>query len=166
MSFWSAFFAKNINVIIVIIAVITAGILLYTLFIKREVDKELPKWEKEQDTNDLDQNYNIKERYNKLSKWYTIFITIITIFPLLGMLGTVSALLDLDMKNISNAQENFFSALSSTFLGIIFAILFKILNAVILFDVEDVIQRILKVIKDIRQEHINEVKKQKSGWRI
>ena len=35
-----------------------------------------------------------------------------------------------------------------------------------LYDIEDIAQRLLKVIKTLRQESIDEAKKQKSGWRI
>ena len=68
--------------------------------------------------------------YYTLDISYTIFITLISIFPLLGMFGTVKALLDLDMsEEISALQNNFFSALTSTAWGIIFAVAFKIINS-------------------------------------
>lgn len=77
-----------------------------------------------------------------------LFITIISIFPLLGLFGTVKALLSIDFSNdfsndLANAQANFFDALTSTAWGIIFAIIFKVVNSVIapfmerLFDTEE-----------------------------
>lgn len=68
--------------------------------------------------------------YYQLDKAYTTFITIISIFPLLGMFGTVMALINLDMtKEMEALKVNFFSALTSTAWGIIFAIIFKLWNA-------------------------------------
>ena len=169
MGFLTDFISTNINIIILLAAIITVGILIYTYIIKKEIDNEISKWEKEQDITDMDKNTNIKGYYSKLSKYYTIFTTFITLFPLFGMLGTVAALLSLDMSNydaIENAKNNFFVALTSTFWGIAAAISFKILNAIMLYDIEDILQRILKVIKDLRQESIDESKKQNSGWRV
>ncbi len=62
---------------------------------------------------------------------YSIFECGISVFPLLGMLGTVSALLNLDLSagDMANIRNNFFMALTSTAWGIIFAVLFKLLHA-------------------------------------
>lgn len=61
---------------------------------------------------------------------YTVFITLISVFPLLGMLGTVIALLSLDLSGDTEALKgNFFQALDTTMWGIIFAVIFKIINA-------------------------------------
>lgn len=71
-----------------------------------------------------------KENYYWLEKSYTLFITLITIFPLLGMFGTVKSLLELDMSgDMSALKNNFFQALTSTAWGIICAVFFKIINA-------------------------------------
>ena len=62
---------------------------------------------------------------------YSVFINLISIFPLLGMLGTVAALLNLNFEEMNNdVTANFFSALTSTFWGAIFGMLFKILDAI------------------------------------
>ena len=64
-------------------------------------------------------------------KVITFFIGIITIFPLLGMLGTVVALIAVgaNFQNGSNIDVGkFFLALTSTAYGIIFSIIFKLLN--------------------------------------
>lgn len=61
---------------------------------------------------------------------YTVFITLISVFPLLGMLGTVIALLSLDLSGDTEALKgNFFQALDTTMWGIIFAVIFKVINA-------------------------------------
>lgn len=61
---------------------------------------------------------------------YTVFITLISVFPLLGMLGTVIALLGLDLSgDTESLKANFFQALDTTMWGIVFAVIFKIVNA-------------------------------------
>ena len=63
---------------------------------------------------------------------YEVFVTGITVFPLLGMYGTVKALLSLDFANdLAGTQFKFFDALTSTAWGIIFAVIFKLINAVV-----------------------------------
>ena len=72
-----------------------------------------------------------KHLYYVLDISYTFFIGIITIFPLLGMLGTVVALIAVgaNFQNGSNIDVGkFFLALTSTAYGIIFSIIFKLLN--------------------------------------
>lgn len=162
------FIAQIINYAILGVAIYTFWIWFKVFNNKKEIKKELSNWEKDQNIVDFDKNTDIKDYYKKILKNYVLFTTIISIFPLLGMLGTVSSLLVIDTNSseaISSARGSFFSALSSTFLGIIFAIGFKWLNACSLYDIDDILERILKVIKDLRQESIDENKKQKSGWR-
>ena len=58
---------------------------------------------------------------------YAIFVNVTAIFPLLGILGTVLSLLPM-VADLNNMQMNFFAALTSTLWGLIFAILFKLLD--------------------------------------
>ena len=71
----------------------------------------------------------LQPKIEKLNKRYTLLINFISTFPLLGMLGTVKSLIGLasGMSDNSNELEitMFFSALTSTAWGIIFAIVFK-----------------------------------------
>lgn len=86
-----------------------------------------------------------KTLYSLLTVFYTLFITMISIFPLLGMFGTVAALLNLDFQSaeaISIARDSFFDALTSTAWGIIFAVMFKLANAFISTAVEGTIARL------------------------
>lgn len=72
--------------------------------------------------------------YYFLDVTYTLFITVVSLFPLLGMFGTVKSLIGLggifeaggDMNGI---KSEFFLALTSTALGIIFSVFFKTINA-------------------------------------
>ncbi|MBR3666493.1 MAG: MotA/TolQ/ExbB proton channel family protein [Ruminococcus sp.] len=163
------FFSKTIN--FWILAFLIFDIIAYfkSKSYKKEIENAISNWEQDNDLFQFDENGKIQKCYDKLNSWYTIFVTIITVFPLLGMLGTVASLLILDTSSpeaLNDASDSFFSALSSTLLGLILAIIFKVINAAKLYDIEDVNQRLLKVIKDLRQESINEAKKHKSGWRI
>lgn len=84
--------------------------------------KEVPTWK------ELERESQPK--IVKLNKRYTLLSNLIATFPLLGMLGTVKSLIGLasGMSDTSNALEMsmFFSALTSTAWGIIFAIGFKV----------------------------------------
>lgn len=96
-------------------------------------------------TNEWKKSKNVKFSkflLNGASKFYTLFVTMISIFPLLGMLGTVVGLLGLDLASgdMENIKNNFFIALTSTAWGIVFAVLFKLLYALIADDVEEQIE--------------------------
>lgn len=163
MSVFSKFLhslAPYYDYIIFAFAVYT-GYIAVKLGQKREsVDSEIYDWEAaSENVYNVDRVDKIFKSYRKLNSNYTLFITLISIFPLLGMLGTVIGLLGLDMSGaeaISNAKDSFFTALTSTFWGIIFAVLFKIINARLFADVEDLIQRHLSLIKTLRKNGIDE----------
>ena len=73
----------------------------------------------------------------KMNKVYALYSNVTTIFPLLGMLGTVWALIPM-VNTIGTADtSNFFSALTSTFWGIVAAILFKALDSTVSYKIED-----------------------------
>ncbi|MBQ2823429.1 MAG: MotA/TolQ/ExbB proton channel family protein [Oscillospiraceae bacterium] len=88
--------------------------------------------------------------YYSLDIFYTIFITTISIYPLLGMFGTVQALLSLDMSGDMNGlKENFFHALTSTAWGIIFAVIFKMINAIAKPGIENQIAKAKKSLYNL-----------------
>lgn len=167
MSFWSKFghaISPYYNVIIFAFAILTVVIAINLKNSKQSVDHEIYDWEAaSEDVFNVDRVDRIFDSYRKMNTEYTLFITLISIFPLLGMLGTVLALLGLDMSSaeaISSAKNNFFGALTSTAWGIIFAIAFKIVNAKFFADAEDLIQRHLALIKKLRKNGITESQKQ------
>lgn len=86
---------------------------------------------------------------NDLAVAYNLFLTLISIFPLLGMFGTVMGLLNVDFvaENMDNVKANFFTALTSTAWGIIFSIVFKIINALVANHIEAQIEESKKVDK-------------------
>lgn len=125
--FWAKLFASiaNENTYILLFAVIVGIALICVLVLKKSVM----------------QGQAGKQSYRRLRGLYEFFLTGITIFPLLGMFGTVKALLSLDFVNdLAGAQVRFFDALTSTAWGIIFAVIFKIINAVIASDLERLIE--------------------------
>ena len=167
MGFWNTFghaVSPYYNLIIFFFAIATACVAVMLHQTRRSVDNEIYDWESSSDSvYNVDKVDKIFDSYRKINTNYTLFITLISIFPLLGMLGTVLALLGLDMSSaeaISNARNNFFGALTSTAWGIIFAITFKIINARFFSDVEDLIQRHLALIKKLRKSGIDESQKQ------
>ena len=107
----------------------------------KKIDRSFELWKSE--------NYYSNFIYKALTLSSSVFVTLITIFPLLGMLGTVKSLLVLnfgDENAILNARSSFFDALTSTAWGIIFAILFKVVNAVICRHTEDNIDKVSGLI--------------------
>ena len=65
-----------------------------------------------------------------------LFVNLTGIFPLLGILGTVISLLGM-VGDMTNVQDNFYGALTSTFWGLVFAIIFKFLDGIISAKIED-----------------------------
>lgn len=71
----------------------------------------------------------------RLNQWYSFFSNTVAVFPLLGMLGTVISLYNL-AGDLADTTTSFFSALSSTIWGIVFAIIGKCADAFIAPKVE------------------------------
>ena len=68
--------------------------------------------------------------------WYTVFANVTSVFPLLGILGTVVSLLPM-VADMADMTQNFFAALTSTFWGLVFAIIFKLLDGFLSSRIED-----------------------------
>lgn len=101
----------------------------------------------------------VEEKALDFKKWMfslfealnNVFITIVTIFPLLGMLGTVMALLELDMAgDMERLKNNFFQALDTTEMGIVCAIIFKSVYAFFQHYIEEQIGRAKEMREKIR----------------
>lgn len=73
----------------------------------------------------------------KMNRIYALYANVTTIFPLLGMLGTVWALIPMVNTIGTTDTSNFFSALTSTLWGIIAAIVFKALDSTISYKIDD-----------------------------
>lgn len=73
----------------------------------------------------------------RMNSSYIVFENITTIFPLMGLLGTVVSLIPM-VNTISTGDVSlFFSALTSTFWGIVFAIISKIVNSFVESSVDE-----------------------------
>lgn len=136
--------------IILLVAVINILLFLEIKRMNGEISGNLKELEKQ--GNLLAAN----KAYSQFTKRYTIFLTIISIFPLLGMLGTVWSLLSLDITVIDdNLKSNFFAALTSTAWGIICAVSFKLANSLISTSVENTIQKLETLINKFEDMEIS-----------
>ncbi len=87
--------------------------------------------------------------FNVTNVLYNIFLAIVSIFPLLGMLGTVLALLGLDLStgDMSGLKQQFFMALDTTALGLVYSIVFKFAHSLVQTKIETAILKIDEIIK-------------------
>ena len=72
-----------------------------------------------------------------MNKRYALYSNLTTMFPLMGMLGTVVSLIPMVNSIGTETTGLFFSALTSTFWGIVFALVFKLLDASVSYKIED-----------------------------
>ena len=84
---------------------------------------------------DIDEEQVVAMR-KRSESLYSVFVNVTGIFPLLGILGTVVSLLPM-VSELADMQTNFFAALTSTFWGLVFAILFKLLDGFLASRMED-----------------------------
>ena len=110
--------------------------------------------ESKKDWEEFDQ---FLEDYQEKGCWYSAFSLIIQIFTLLGILGTVAGLY-LAMSNGQDMYEGVELALSTTILGILFAVIYKIADIVIMSVfinyIEDGINRYEKIYKVDSEEAV------------
>ncbi len=85
----------------------------------------------------VDSETDIIRLRRSMNASYVVYENLTAIFPLLGLLGTVVSLIPLvdDMGEVATGM--FFSALTSTMWGIIFAIVFKVANGYVASGIED-----------------------------
>ena len=154
MNFWEII-GKNLlgyDIIIFIVMFITIFLLirakkanddLYSVLgepcVKRkENDLKLEATKKLKEASEAE----IMEIRLKQDKLYGAFVTLVSVFPLLGMIGTVLALLKLDLSGSdASITNNFFGALTSTFWGAVFGVGFKIADCFLAPLVEDANER-------------------------
>lgn len=72
-----------------------------------------------------------------MNRRYALFSNLTTMFPLFGMLGTVWSLIPMVNTIGTTDTSSFFAALTSTFWGIVAAIVFKFLDAKVSYKIED-----------------------------
>lgn len=125
---------------ILLLAIASFVFFLITISMAKAIKKRRIEWQK---------NKNVQFSsflLHGLSRFYTLFGTTISLFPLFGMLGTVFGLLGLDLANgnMDNIKNNFFVALTSTAWGIIFSVIYKFLDAFVADYVEEQIEEAKK----------------------
>ncbi len=98
-------------------------------------DKDLSRKEADNDMAEIRETELVMMR-KRMGRLYSLFVNLIGIFPLLGILGTVTSLLGI-VEDSGNVTGNFYGALTSTFWGLVFAIIFKILDGMIYPEIED-----------------------------
>lgn len=82
-----------------------------------------------------------KDKLKNLNFWYTLYSNIVSVFPLLGMGGTVYSLLSLAQNSdlLSTVEmDSFFMALNTTIAGIVCAVIGKIADSFISPDIADI----------------------------
>lgn len=72
-----------------------------------------------------------------MNKKYSVYTNMTAMFPLFGMLGTVWALIQMVSKSGVSDYSNFFSALTSTFWGIVAALVCKLFDSFVSYKIED-----------------------------
>lgn len=100
---------------------------------------------------------------NRTGSLYSLFVNLTGIFPLLGILGTVISLLGM-VGDMTNVQDNFYGALTSTFWGLVFAIIFKFLDGIISAKIEDNEKNVQLYLERNNAEHSKAVNSQ-NGFR-
>lgn len=80
-----------------------------TVEVEEKIRLSYPGWEK---------------LYKEATRWYHLFTSMITVFPLLGIGGTILGIIP-TMLDFSQVNTYFSLALVSTLLGVIFATVFK-----------------------------------------
>lgn len=98
-------------------------------------DKTASKQQADDELSSLRES-DVAAMRNRTGKLYSVFVNLTGIFPLLGIMGTVVSLLGM-VDDMTNIQGNFYGALTSTFWGLFFAIIFKLLDGIISAKIED-----------------------------
>ncbi|MCH5301177.1 MAG: MotA/TolQ/ExbB proton channel family protein [Ruminococcus sp.] len=153
MNFWEKLFKNMASYDFIIIIAFVVTLVLYIIahilrsrFNKRLVEKyeggieddfqlEIVKARK------IASKREIMKLHFRQNAIYGAFTTLISIFPLLGMIGTVYALLNLDLSIKEDISNNFLIALTSTIWGAFFGVAFKIADCFLNSMVEDANER-------------------------
>lgn len=145
MDFWKIMSESlSDNMLIIIGAVADFIILIISLCVASSVSKHFKA------ANGIGLKKSV---YYLLDISYTVFIAIISMFPLLGMFGTVVALIELggvfqtDTADMEAIKPEFFLALTSTAWGIIFSLIYKFVNSIFQSFIENQIEKAKKDLK-------------------
>lgn len=137
---WLIGLGPMISIIIHCAAGFCLACFILSIYISRHINKQM--------NTENEADYK-KWTFFNLNLIYNIFIAIVSIFPLLGMLGTVLALLGLDFssQDTFGLQQQFFLALDTTAWGLIYSIVFKFLHSFAQTTIETAIAKIDEITK-------------------
>lgn len=131
---WLIGFSDFVIHAIIVCATLCGVALISSIFLARKIYKRLSfKNEKVYKETIL----------NWINFTYNAFVVLVSIFPLLGMLGTVLALWGLDFTAgaTEELKQQFFLALDTTAAGLFFSIIYKALHAAFQTYIENAISQ-------------------------
>lgn len=101
---------------------------IYTL---NAASKEIEENEDESASITPDTIRKYETEFNTKCSWHGVLVQCIPVFPLLGILGTVAGLMrQIQANGMEEMMQSLDVALETTFWGLIFAILLKVIEAV------------------------------------
>ncbi|MBX2843404.1 MAG: MotA/TolQ/ExbB proton channel family protein [Flammeovirgaceae bacterium] len=104
---------------------------------------------KEDVENRIGMNFSKWEnKYQSSTSWYYLFSNTISIFPLMGIAGTILGIIPA-LIDFSTVKPAFSLALTSTLLGVFFSIIFKLLEGKVSANYALVSERISTLTKDV-----------------
>ncbi|MBR4146217.1 MAG: MotA/TolQ/ExbB proton channel family protein [Lachnospiraceae bacterium] len=135
---------NSINGLILVLAIITIAGFAYVVMniskLQNTIDEKHKKKrsteftpggiQKTPDAYTWEEILEYKEEYNKIQLIYATFEQFVPIFPLLGILGTVAGLIQ-HLDDINKMKEALTLSMSTTFWGLIAAIVLKFADAIL-----------------------------------
>jgi len=131
------------DLLIILVAIFTLGYFLFVMWHSDRVyssiftqgympDDEFDEEEKKPPTKKelKEKKNNLRSMRETSEKYYSMFVNLTSIFPLMGILGTVIALIPM-VDQLADMEGSFFVALTSTLWGLLFAIIFKMLDGIL-----------------------------------
>ncbi len=99
------------------------------LYSKNKETQELEEEDDETSSITPDTIRNYENKFNELCSWHNAFSQLISVFPLLGVLGTVAGLmLNASAESSADMLSSLNVALETTFWGLISAIILKVFD--------------------------------------
>jgi chemotaxis protein MotA len=96
----------------------------------------------------------ISEKSRTINKFYAFFVNVTSVFPLLGILGTVYALIKVAGDTsalLESTQQDFLVALTSTGWGVICTIFFKVFGDSVISPRIDIMNEKVKTMHEIEK---------------
>lgn len=161
-SFFQSLYSEPINVVLILLAVVNTVIMLLALRSTQRLKTALfqgasvlERFLKEQTgvqeavAQTIRSDFAVWETlYRDATRWYYLFSSLIAVFPLLGISGTVIGIIPA-LSDFEHINQYFSLALSSTLMGILFSVIFKVVEGMISGDYALVSERISIITSDI-----------------